>query len=176
MDEQEDPIPLMVFVDIDEEVDRLQLTDDWGRAVVIAELADRFPDLRLFRDCWGNLRHCSKTANPQVDAMEMDSCHNCDGKPLKVWPYLVVGKAGERLYSDPPCFTVADQNQQGFGEIPRAAWREGLEAEGIGLSVIRKVAWHLRAHPPINYFGDDNEAPGAKAASGRADDPDKVPV
>lgn len=151
----------MKYVDIDAEVAALQVTDDWGKAVVIAELADAYPDLTLYRDCWGRIRHCSKSINAKVEQMEMDSCHNCTGLPLKVWPYLMVGKSGERLYSDPPCFTVADQNPEGFGEIPRGGWLEALTAAGISTSVIRKVEWHLRFHPPIDYFGDDDEAPDA---------------
>lgn len=157
----------MEFIDIDAEVARLQLEQDdtsFDRALLIAELADAYPDLKLFRDCWGMLRHCSASVNGKVTTIAVDSCHRCDGKPIKVWPYLVVGKAGERLYSDPPTFTVADQNQQGFGEIPRADWRLPLEAAGIAPSVISKVELHLKGHPPIDYLGDDDEGQGQTGA------------
>lgn len=159
----------MNYIDIDEEVARLQLEGDAGfeRALLIATLADEYPDLRLFRDCWGMLRHCSASVNGKVTAMAVDSCHRCDGKPIKIWPYLVVGKAGERLYSDPPAFAIADQNQQGFGEIPRAGWEAALEAAGISASVIEKVKLHVKAHPAIDYFGDDDEAKGDRSAGGK---------
>ncbi len=144
----------MDYVDIDEELDRLR-DGNWGLAVAIAEMADAFPDLRLFRDCWGNLKFCSAEANSEVDTMEMDSCHRCDGQPIKMWAYVVVDPNGTRLYSDPPYFTVADQNKNGFGEIPRVGWQEELEYYGISRKVIVKLKTHIAGHPPIDYFGDD---------------------
>lgn len=162
----------MEFVDIDEEVQRLQLEGDAGfeRALLIAELADAYPDLKLFRDCWGMIRHCSASVNGKVDRMDVDSCHRCDGKPIKIWPFLITGKAGERLYSDPPAYIIADQNQEGFGEIPRTGWMELLESYGIAASVIEKVKLHVRAHPAIDYFGDDDAGPQGSAATGSGAD------
>lgn len=149
----------MEYVDIDEELARLH--DDWGRALQIVELQAAFPDLRLYRDHYGCLKYCSKAANSEVDSMEMDSCHRCDGKPIKLWPYVVIDPSGTKLYSDPPVFVVADQNVNGFGEIPREGWEEALKEAGIGRFVIQKVRDHLRGHPPISYLGDDDEAGGA---------------
>jgi hypothetical protein len=150
----------MEYLDIDAELERLRIIDDWGRAMVIAEMLDVFPGLRLFRDCWGQIKFCSQEANVQTDTIEIDSCHSCDGKPIKIWPYVVIDPGGTRLYSDPPFFVIADQNQRGFGEIPREGWEEELKAAGLDRYVIAKVRLHLRGHPPINYFEDDDGGQG----------------
>jgi hypothetical protein len=147
------------YVDLNEEIERHR-DGDWGKAMQIAEMQDAFPDLKLFRDHWGQIKFCSAAANDQVDTIEMDSCHNCDGKPIKLWTYVVVAPDGTRLYSDPPVFVVADQNQQGFGEIPRDGWEEELKEAGISRFVTQKVRDHLRGHPPINYFEDDDSGQG----------------
>jgi hypothetical protein len=142
----------MEFVDVTEEMQRLEAEGDWGKIAELSEMVKTFPDLRLFRDHYGILKYCSAEANSEVDMMEMDSCHNCDGQPLKMWAYVTIDQRGTKLYSDPPVFIVADQNQRGFGEVPREDWQDQLEASGISRQVILKVRWHLMNHPPIDYF------------------------
>lgn len=144
----------MEYVSVREEMDRAEKDADWGRVAQLSELLETFPDLRLVRDHYGQIKFCSREANDQVDSIEMDSCHTCDGKPIKLWTYITIDKRGTRLYSDPPAFIIADQNQKGFGEIPRPGWEELLEDYEISRSVILKVKLHMSGHPPINYFED----------------------
>ena len=153
----------MEFVTVEEELQRLQVEGDWGKIAQLSEMFQAFPTLRLFRDHWGILRACAAEANQEVDRIVMDSCHTCDGKPIKLWTYAEIDSKGTRLYSDPPMFVVADQNQKGFGEIPRPDWEEELKSHGIGRFVITKVREHLRGHPPINYFEDaDDQGEGSQ--------------
>lgn len=140
----------MRFVDIDEEIQRLQKTD-WGKAVTIAEMADAFPDLKLFRDCHGRLRFCSREALLHADDVELVTCYACSGMPLEAWPYVVADKSGARLYIDPPRHVVAHHNANGFGEVPVEGWEEKLQADGWSEKAIKKIKQHLTAHPPIFY-------------------------
>ncbi len=144
----------MEYVEVGAELLRLEQALDWGRLHQLSDMAQIFDDLKLYRDCWGTLKFCSATANPEVDRLDMDSCHSCDGKPIKVWPYMAMDH-DVRIYSDPPFFIVADQNQRGFGEIPREGWNGVLTDAGLSRSVIQRVGDHLRQHPPISYFEDE---------------------
>lgn len=144
----------MDYVSAREELERLESDGEWGKVMQLSELLEAFPDLKLFRDHYGQIKYCSREANAEVDSIEMDSCHTCEGKPIKLWPFVYIDKQGTRLYSDPPLFVIADQNTKGFGEIPRAGWEEVLETAGISRSVMLKVKLHFSGHPPINYFED----------------------
>lgn len=142
----------MEFIDVVQEIHRLEDGGDWGKLQQLSEMAFCFKDLRLYREHDGQLRYVSADANSEVDSIESNSCHECDGAPLKVFPFVVIDARGTRLYSDPPCFLVADQLQGGFGEVPRPGWKEQLEEAGISNTVIRKVKLLLEGHPPIPYF------------------------
>lgn len=142
----------MDFITVTDMNRRLEAAGDHKGLQQLADLAQTFPDLRLFADHRGNIKYCSAEANAEVDTMEIDSCHECDGKPIKLWVFVTLDPRGTKLYSDPPVFTVADQNPLGFGEIPREGWEQELEAAGISKDVIHRVRLHQRGHPPINYL------------------------
>lgn len=143
----------MDYVNLQEELDRLERDGEQAKLQWLLELMVVFPDLNLFRDHYGQVKACSAEANPEVDCIEMDTCHDCDGRPIRVWPYIVMDR-GTRLYSDPPMFVVADQNVLGFGEVPRDGWDEALQAVGLDSSVIQMVRDHLSRHAPVSYLED----------------------
>lgn len=138
----------VVFLDLDAEISK----SPQKKAEEIVAMRMRFPNLKIFRDHYGTMKYCSDWANPRADLLELDSCHTCEGKPLKAWPHLMVEDI--KLYADPPYVVIADQNQAGFGEVPRADWQESFLDLKIDKDLIRKVGGHLRAHPPIDYFED----------------------
>lgn len=145
----------MEFVDLQVEIRTLEAAGDLQKLSVLLELLASFPDLRAVKDRWGRLKYCSKSANEETDCIELaPNAHDCDGKPLEVWPYIVIDKVGTKLFADPPYYLVADQNTAGFGETPRQGWRELLEAAGLGRSAILKVKDYLARHPPVDYSED----------------------
>ncbi len=149
----------MEYVELIPELRRLENEGNLAKMSLIIDLLEAFPDLRLFRD-GKSLLLVSESANSEVDTLEINSwVHDCDGKPLEIRTYLTVDQLGTRLYSDPPSFTVADQNRNGFGEIPREGWKEQLQEASINWSAISKIKDYLERHPPVDYF-DDETTPG----------------
>lgn len=144
----------MDYLDIDEEISRICIADDWGKAAEIAQMASAFPNLRLFRDYshHGLLRYSSPDVNSEVDQLDV-----MRGEVLAVGLYAVIDSRGSRLYSYPPVFEIGDQNHKGFGYLPRPGWREAMEEAGFSRHVIDQVQDLLDRHPPVNYMEDGND-------------------
>ena len=152
----------MEFIDLREEVARLAAAGEPERAGGIEAILELWPECRGFRSQWGDLRICCREANQEVNQLELEhQAIEHDHHPLEVWPFVSIGPH-DRLYSDPPCFVVADAPRLGFGEIPRSSWQDLLEAAGVGAIVISKVADYLDKHQPVLWESDndrDDEEP-----------------
>jgi hypothetical protein len=165
----------MEYVSVTVELCRLEAKGDYQKRDELLEILGAFPDLRIFRDCWGVTKLCSAEANDQVDVVEFDSCSKCQTKPVKAWSYVAINSAGRRLYSDPPYSVVAYQNQNGFGHLPVQGVEDRLKDLGLDRYVIGAVREHQFAHPPINYLGVDDVEQAAGPGNGTgADGPDGV--
>lgn len=107
------------------------------------------PNLRAYRDHTGVVMLCSTDTNKLVDGI--DVLHRTDdaGSSLLVAPF--VKAEGQRVYADPPFYTVGFRNPKGFGECPLADWQVLMEDAELSLEVIRKVKWYLAAHRPVDY-------------------------
>ena len=103
------------------------------------------PHLRAFRDPHGAVQICTTNVLPYVDQVEIWSA----GTDLRVGFYI--NDKGARVFSDPPLWTVARRNPEGFGWVPLAGWEEALAESGLAVEVIRKVKWFLAAHQPASY-------------------------
>lgn len=152
----------MDYLDLEEELDKIEISGDWGRVIQIMDMKSAFPDLKVFRDCYGRLAFCSQEANRDVDKVEMDSCHETNGQPLTARPFVFLDKHGAKLYSEPPHFVVATQNPRGFGEIPLENWEQALVTAKVNIDMIRKIRDHLLRHQPISYLEADDEERRAK--------------
>lgn len=157
----------MEYVDIIEEIRRLEAAGAWEKLSLLDSIAEEHPDLKLFRDPYGRILFCAASAAPYTEDIELNpSSHDCDGAPLQAWVFVCVDKIGTRVYSDPPFFIVADQNVAGFGEIPRNDWRDHMKAAHISRFAMEKVADYLRRHPPINYVEDEDANAEANRGTG----------
>ena len=141
----------MEFIDPCDEILRLMSEGKPEQAGIIEAFWDTWEDLRVFRSRWGDLRFASAEVNEHVDEIELEhQAIEDDGAPLEVYPFSAVGPH-DRLYSDPPCFVVADAVVGGFGESPRPGWEEEMRAAGIARLVIEKVRCYLDKHQAVYY-------------------------
>lgn len=156
----------MEYLDFDTELQALNRAGKWPQAYVVCEVKQAYPDLRLVRDQWGQVLFCSRSANPSVQTLEIDDCHDLGGYPVAFRFYAVLDKRGTRIYSDPPSFILADHNPLGFGAVPRPGWDQTLEAHGLSAFAINKVRAHLHRHGPISYLEADSGDPEAGPGDG----------
>lgn len=141
----------MEYVDLKAEVQRLVDAEEFEKAGSVQAVIEVWPDVKGFRSRWGDLRFCTPEVNDKVDQLELEHQaieHNdC---PMEIWPFVSIGPH-DRLYSDPPCFIVADAPHLGFGEIPRAGWEDLLTEAVVSAIVIAKVRNYLEQHQPVLY-------------------------
>lgn len=145
----------MDYMSVRDEIKQLILNDDYIRAGEMEGILEAYPDSHGVRGPYGDFRVCSETLNPDVDHLELE--HQAlihDDCPLRVWFYAVVGKH-DRIFSEPPCFAVAEANHAGFGEIPCEGWEQELRLAKIGERAIMKLKLYLERHPPVDYTEDD---------------------
>jgi len=141
----------MERVDLQREIERLSDEDQPERAGDLAGIAEAFPGSWGVRSRWGDLRVCCSSANADAEYIELEhQCLEHDGRPLEGWIYAVVGR-NDKIFCDPPYFIVADANVNGFGEVPRAGWKQEMIKAGINKIAIGRVERYLTMHPPVNY-------------------------
>ena len=109
-------------------------------AAKLADLLVRFPDLRRHVDRWEKVAYCSASVNGRVTDVEFRyNCGCCSDSPLEAWPFVVID--GQRVYSDPPVFRVADRDSG--GDVPYEGWHTQLAAAGLPEAVIAMVRSRL---------------------------------
>jgi len=137
----------MEYLDLDVEVARLNLGGDWGRAVEIVELTSSFKDMRLFRD-GTSIRYCAGEVNKNLHSVDIRQ----EGDLIVAMPFAIIKPSDTPIYSDPPRFVVATQNQNGFGLIPVPGWEDKMAEVELDQNMIRFVRRHLLAHCQADYL------------------------
>lgn len=141
---------------LSEEISRLEvdLQQRQERLKGLNELDRCYTDVVVHTNKDGFQRLCSASINEYVNQMEIaHSCGCCEGAQLLIYPFCVV--EGQKVFSNPPHFTVGFSNRYGFGEVPLTDWKVELKRAGINQLVIDKVAEYLKRHPPIDYDSID---------------------
>lgn len=133
--------------------DRLmQLQHDGVQFMRLKSLVTAFDDLTVVVDDNGRSHSCTAQVNNGVDGVDFRQHERGEDGPLVVWPYVLLPIEG-KVYSSPPCFTVAHPAKNGFGEVPVKGWETDMREEGVSEDVIRKVRQYLERHPPV-FYGD----------------------
>lgn len=128
----------------------LELIERQKRIDALKELDRSYDDMVVHTSKDGIQRLCSASMNEYVNQMEIvHSCGCCEGAGLLIYPFCVV--EGQKVFSNPPHFSVGHSNRYGFGEVPLTDWKVTLKNAGINPLVIDKVGEYLKRHPPIDY-------------------------
>ena len=101
---------------------------------------------RRHTDVLGNIRNVSAEANSCCNQVFIDHTYrdHCTD-PVCVWPFLV--QDGQEIFSDPPYFHVACNNQKGVGYKPDPDWFERMTEAHVSIIVIAKIKSYLERHP-----------------------------
>jgi hypothetical protein len=103
-----------------------------------------YPDLRRYEGRWKKIVFCSASVNSRVTNYDQRfNCGCCEDSPLEIWPYLET--ATDRVYSDPPNFTVGERDDSRTYRGVRAydGWKDKFIKAGISEGVTAQVEAYL---------------------------------
>lgn len=129
---------------IPEAIERLrkEAAEKLAEADKIKKLLAAFPDLRRQVNRWEKVSYSSASVNPKVtDYESRHNCGCCSDSPLEIFPYL--DTEWGRVYSNPACFTVGEQDPYGGGDKPYPGWDEKMRQAGIPQPIIERVSYLL---------------------------------
>lgn len=119
----------------------------------LEKLKAQFPDLRVHINRWKTQRYYSALANELAEHYDMKhNCGCCGDSPLEVWPYTEY--EGQRVYSDPPVFTVGENSY--FGDVPHEGWEDKLRVAKIKEKLIDSIQIHFDFEKSVKGYGDDD--------------------
>jgi len=122
---------------------RQEINEKTLEADKLEALLKLYPDIKVREHRWGKITCYSKSVNSLVSNYDVrHNCGCCADSPLEVFPYIETPYG--RVYSEPSCFTIGQQNPYTYGDDPYDNWQEELKNAGIPDEVIERVGYRFK--------------------------------
>ncbi len=147
-------MPVLTNINPQMEHEQLERTNPF-KLKVMSQLFKAYADMEVFIDYHGTSYFASKTCNPLMSQVVIETDGDEGKTNLYLWPHAWVHEdewnAIHAMHSSPPCFLLGWMNDTGTGIMPNVNLKEQLTEAGISESIWTKAEDYLAQHRPIHY-------------------------